>query len=184
MAVNAALGGKAIIDIKTYTSRYMPAHLECRHSPYSIEQLFDLVADVEKYSEFLPWIHSCRIVERWPDKVSVDMALGLGPLKQNFHSRAVLERPHRIEISSDDPPFEWFRQRWQFAADAAGAVIEYSYDFRLHSQLLEHISSTLLDEGVRATIDAFEQRARHVYGDRGSNPTHRDAAAAAGFLQH
>ena len=145
--------------------RGMPAHSQRAYLPYSVEQLFDLVADVERYPEFLPWMPSCRIVERGPDSVSVEMLLELGPLQQRFHSRAVLERPKRIDISSSDSPFESFTQTWQFIPDGGHAVVEYLCDFTLRSHFLEAIVSPLMDEAIRATVEAFEQRARQVYGN-------------------
>ena len=143
----------------------MPAHLQRAYLPYSVEQLFDLVADVERYPEFLPWMRSCRIVDRAPDAVSVEMLLALGPLQQHFHSRAVLERPRRIDISSCDPPFESFNQSWQFIPDGRHTVIEYRCEFTLRSHFLEAAVSPLMDEAVRVTVEAFEQRARSIYGE-------------------
>lgn len=145
----------------------MSGHIERRYSGYSTEQFFELVADVEKYPEFMPWILSCRIVMRQGDVVWVDMVLGIGALQQRFGSRAVLHRPHSIEITSNDAPFDLFDQRWQFSADEQGrTVVAYSYDFSLRSHVLELISAALLDEAVRTTVDAFERRACHVYGTR------------------
>lgn len=145
----------------------MLGYIERRYLDYSTEQFFELVADVEKYPEFLPWILSCRIVTREGDVVWVDMVLGIGPLQQRFGSRAVLRRPYLIDITSNDAPFDSFDQRWQFSADEQGrTVVTYSYDFSLRSHVLELISATVLDQAVRTTVDAFERRARQVYGTR------------------
>ncbi|MBI4292106.1 MAG: type II toxin-antitoxin system RatA family toxin [Betaproteobacteria bacterium] len=145
----------------------MSARIERRYSLYTAEQLFDLVADVEKYPEFMPWIHSSRILRREPTAVWVDMVLGIGPLQLEFGSRAELHRPHSIEITSNDAPFDLFRQRWEFATDDHGhAVVGYSYEFSLRSGALELISHAVLDEVVGATIDAFEERARQIFGDK------------------
>lgn len=143
----------------------MSAHIERHYSLYTPEQLFDLVADVEQYPQFLPWIRSSRILRREQDAVWVEMALGIGPLQQHFNSQALLHRPHTIEVTSNDAPFEWHRQQWQFATDHEGrTVVGYSCDFSLRSQVLELISCALLDEAARATVAAFERRARQVYG--------------------
>ena len=145
----------------------MSGQIERRYLDYSTDQLFELVADVEKYPEFMPWILSCRIVTRQEDVVWVDMVLGIGALQQRFGSWAVLDRPHSIDITSNDGPFDSFHQRWQFSSDEQGlAVVAYSYDFILRSHVLELISAAVLDQAVRTAVDAFEQRARKVYGTR------------------
>jgi coenzyme Q-binding protein COQ10 len=145
----------------------MSGHIERRYLGYSIEQLFELVADIEKYPEFMPWILACRVVTREGDVVWAEMVLGIGVLQQRFGSRAVLQRPHSIEITSDDGPFDYFYQRWQFYTDEQGrTVVAYSYDFTLRSPILELISAVVLDQAVRTTVDAFGQRACQVYGIR------------------
>lgn len=145
----------------------MSGHIERCYLGYSTEQFFDLVADVEKYPEFMPWILSCRIVMRQGDMVWVDMVLGIGELQQRFGSRAVLCRPYSIDITSNDGPFDSFHQRWEFSADEQGhTVVAYSYDFSLHSHVLALISTALLDQAVRTAVDAFERRACQVYGTR------------------
>jgi len=145
----------------------MSGHIERSYLDYSTEQLFELVADVEKYPEFIPWLLSSRIVARQGDVVWVDMVLGMGALQQRFGSRAVLHRPHSIDITSNDAPFESFHQRWQFSADEQGrTVVAYSYDFSLRSDVLDLISAAMLDHAARTTVDAFERRAHQVYGTR------------------
>ncbi len=139
--------------------------IERRYPGYTREQLFALVADVEKYPEFVPWISSCRILRREGPAVWVDMMLGLGPLQYTFTSMGVLDPPRVIEISSQDAPFEWFRQRWEFDADAGAAAIAYSYEFQLRSQILDLLSHALFEQAIAATVEAFEARARDLYGE-------------------
>ncbi|HEY5293649.1 MAG TPA: type II toxin-antitoxin system RatA family toxin [Burkholderiales bacterium] len=158
----------------------MSAHIERHYSLYTTGQLFDLVADVEKYPQFLPWILSSRILRREQNAVWVEMILGIGPLQQHFNSQAVLHRPHTIEITSSDAPFHWFRQQWQFTTDHEGrTVVGYSYDFSLRSQILDLIPPAVLDQAVRATLDAFEQRARQVYGAQAALGVAQNASAPA-----
>jgi coenzyme Q-binding protein COQ10 len=159
----------------------MPTHFERRYSFCTAEQLFDVVADVEKYSEFLPWILSSRILKREPTGVWVEMVLGIGPLELRFTSRAVLHRPHAIEITSDEAPFDWFQQRWEFATDPDGrAVVGYTYEFSLRSGSLDLISHAFLEQVVHAMIDAFEERAVQVCGDQaGTGAARADASSPA-----
>lgn len=158
----------------------MPAQIERHYSLYTAEQLFDLVADVEKYPRFLPWILASRILKRKPDAVWVEMVLGIGPLQLRFSSLAVLDRPHSITITSSDATFDCFRQQWQFTTDNQGrAVVGYSYEIRLRSGTADLISRAVLDEVARATIDAFEERARQVYGDEAATGVSRNTSSPA-----
>ncbi len=138
--------------------------IERRYPGCTAEELFALVADVEKYPEFIPWISSCHILKREGAAVWVDMIFGLGPLQYRFTSKGVLDPPRRIDITSHDEPFEHFRQRWEFRTDEGCAVIGYSYAFELRSHLLDLISHAVLDEAIGTTIDAFERRAHQLYG--------------------
>jgi coenzyme Q-binding protein COQ10 len=161
----------------------MLGNIERHYSAYTSDQLFDLVADVEKYSEFLPWVRSSRIVRREPNAVWVDMVLGIGPLQMHFGSHAALYPPHAIEITSSDAPFLWFGQRWEFGTAPDGhAVVGYRYEFSLRPPVLELISDAALDGALRATINAFEDRARQIYGTRaapaGPQSAHPVAAGA------
>jgi len=158
----------------------MLGHIERHYPLYTSDQLYELVADVEKYPEFLPWILSSRILRREPNVVWVDMALGIGPLQQRFTSQGVLYPQHAIEITSSDGPFQQFRQRWDFVAAPDGhSVVRYSYDISLRSFALDLISHIALDGAMRATIDAFERRARILYGSRTAPGVPRTAGSRA-----
>ncbi len=139
--------------------------IERRYPGYTVGQLFDLVADVEKYPEFVPWISSCRILRRDGNTVWVDMVFGLGLLQYRFTSKGVLDPPRAIDISSEDSPFESFLQRWEFSAGPdQGAAVTYRYEFTLRSQVLELLSHAVFDEALRASVHCFERRARELYG--------------------
>ena len=75
----------------------MHRHAETRVLSYTQEQMFDLVADIEKYCEFLPWVTDARILERNEDHLLADLVIGYGPLHERFTSKVVLERARRIE---------------------------------------------------------------------------------------
>lgn len=158
----------------------MLRHIERHYPGYTSDQLFAVVADVEKYPEFLSWILSSRIVRREPNNVWVDMVLGIGPLQQHFSSHATLYPPQAIEITSSDPPFLWFGQRWDFGTDPDGhALVGYRYDFSLRSLVLELISDVALDGALRVTMDAFEARMRQIYGSPAAPATPQSASPVA-----
>lgn len=88
----------------------MTVHTKRLHLNYTPTQLFDLVADVERYPQFLPGVAAARISRRKDQTIWVDMTIGTSFLRKRFTTVALLDRPHRIDISSHDPLFEHFQQ--------------------------------------------------------------------------
>lgn len=143
----------------------MPIYTERQHLPYTAAQLFDLVADVECYPEFMPWVIAAHICRREHKTIFVDMTIGSGPLRGRLSTVGVLQRPDRIDITSSDRLFARFVQRWTFAADTAGGTdVEYHVDFELRSGVLEALLSAALAGQIAATIAAFKHRAIELYG--------------------
>lgn len=143
----------------------MPGHSERRHLRYTPQQLFDLVADVERYPEFLPWLVGAHIRRREGDTVWVDMVVGAGPLRKAFASKAVLHRPDRIAISSHDPLFDRYEQVWAFQpAEDGRTLVEFRTDFEFHSPLLSAIMGPFLGRAAGTMVSAFGHRARQLYG--------------------
>lgn len=145
----------------------MPSHREQRELPYTQEQVFDLVADVEKYPEFLAWFVAVRVLHRTGNRADVEQIVRFKALDARFTTHAVFERPKRIVIDCRDPPFKSFEQRWTFTAKGADrTALEYESTLELRSSLLRHVMAALFDEPqiARTTVDAFERRARQLYG--------------------
>ncbi|HTQ82096.1 MAG TPA: type II toxin-antitoxin system RatA family toxin [Pseudolabrys sp.] len=139
--------------------------IERAHSPYTATQLFDLVADVERYPQFLPWMLAARITRRHEDTLWVEMTMGTRLLRRTFSSMGKLERPHRIDITSHDPMFERFQQVWTFEPAADGGTnVEYRVDFKLRSGLLQGLLGGSLADRAPAMMQAFKRRARRLYG--------------------
>ncbi|MGO9006442.1 MAG: type II toxin-antitoxin system RatA family toxin [Beijerinckiaceae bacterium] len=143
----------------------MTSRTEHVHLKYSAGQLFDLIADVERYPEFLPWVLAARLRRREGQTIWVDMTLGTRFLRRGFSTVGLLERPHRITITSDDPMLERFEQRWTFkTAPEGGTDVEYRVDFRFRSRLLQALIGGPFADRARAMAHAFTQRARRLYG--------------------
>ncbi len=132
--------------------------------PFTCEQIFDLVADVERYPEFLAdWI-SARIVQREANTLHVRQVLGIGPARLQFDSRTVLYRPERIEVTSSEPPFRHYALMWSFApAPPASCNLSVIVDLELQSRLLQHVVQRVLPGSIADAITAFEARARSLY---------------------
>ena len=143
----------------------MSAYAERQHLPYAAAQLFDLVADVERYPEFMPWVIEARVRRRRGHTIMVDMTVGTGPLRKQFSTVATLNRPHRIDIISADSIFNRFEQRWTFApAAGGGSDVEYHVVFEFRSRLLQALMGALFSDQAVATMSAFKRRAHQLYG--------------------
>jgi coenzyme Q-binding protein COQ10 len=148
----------------------MTNHTERIHLKYSATQLFDLVADVERYPEFLPWVIAARIYRRKDQTIWVEMIMGTSFLRRRFSTVALLDRPRRIKISGHDPMFETFEQRWNFDATADGGTnVEYSVEYKFQSRFLQMLIGASFADRARTMVAAFKHRARQIYGTPASS---------------
>jgi len=144
----------------------MPTHAEKRVLPYRPEQLFDLVADIERYPEFLPWCVGVRIRERQSDSVVADLIIGFKMIRERFTSRVKLDRPGlRIDVAYAEGPFRYLNNHWLFEPLPDGHCrIDFYVDFEFRSHVLQRIIGALFNEAVRRMVSAFENRAKKLYG--------------------
>lgn len=147
----------------------MPAHTERRVLPYSAEQLFDLVAAVDRYPEFLPWCRETRITRRDGDVFHADMIIGFKAVRQRFSSRVETARPHGIDVAPTHGPFRRLANRWRFTdLPGGGCQVDFHVDFEFRSRLLRGLIGALFHEAARRMVAAFEGRARTLYGPPGA----------------
>jgi coenzyme Q-binding protein COQ10 len=144
----------------------MPTHAEKRVVPYTREQMFDLVADVERYPQFLPWCLACRIRKRpEPNVLIADLMIGFKVLREEFTSVVRLDRPHRIDVTYNEGPFRYLTNHWAFEADGSGrCVIDFYIDFEFRSRTLQALIGRLFNEAVQRMVNAFERRAAQLHG--------------------
>jgi len=143
----------------------MPRHSEDRYLPYTPEQLFDLVADVEHYDEFLPWVVAVRVRSTSEAETVADLVVGFGAFKERFTSRVVKERPTRICVDYIEGPLKYLHNEWRFERAADGGTdVRFSVDFAFRSRLFESLAGATFDRALRRMINAFEQRAAALYG--------------------
>jgi coenzyme Q-binding protein COQ10 len=149
----------------------MPTHAERRRLPYSPQQLFDLVADIERYPEFLPWCVGVRVREKKGNTIVGDLLIGYRMVRERFTSKIVLDRPRHIDVSYSEGPFRYLTNHWEFEPEPdGGCTIDFYVDFEFRSRVLQKIIEVLFNEAVKRMVGAFEARARKLYG------TERDAA--------
>ncbi len=142
----------------------MPTHAEHKLVPFTAEQLFDLVADVGRYPEFLPWCVAARVRAQHPAEVTADLTIGFGPFRESFTSRVELDRPRQIRVHYEKGPFRYLNNTWTFTPQAQGCRVDFFVDFEFSSRLLQAAIGVVFNEAVRRMVNAFLKRARDTYG--------------------
>ena len=143
----------------------MPRHSESRHLPYTPEQLFEMVADVGRYDEFLPWVVAVRVRTSSETETLADLVVGFSAFKERFTSRVVKERPDRIVVDYVEGPLKYLHNEWRFEpAGDGGTNLHFSVDFAFRSRLFEALAGQMFDRALRRMTGAFEQRAATLYG--------------------
>ena len=142
----------------------MPTHAEKRLLPYTPAQMFDLVADVAKYPQFLPWCVGARVRSKTEKEVVADLTIGYGPFRESFTSRVNLKHPERIDVRYEKGPFKYLNNHWRFNAVDTGTEVDFFVDFEFHSRILQAAIGLVFNEAVRRMVAAFHKRAIAVYG--------------------
>ena len=142
----------------------MPTHAERQIVPYSEEQLFDLVADVGSYPQFLPWCVGARVRSRSETLLVADLTIGFGPFRESFTSRVTLDRAKRVAVKYENGPFRYLNNQWDFAPHGSGTEVAFFVDFEFRSRILQAAIGVVFNEAVRRMVNAFRKRARDVYG--------------------
>jgi coenzyme Q-binding protein COQ10 len=160
--------------------RVVTRHAERRVVRFGPRQLFDLVADVPRYPEFLPWCTAARIRRREAANVELaELAIGFGPFHEKFVSRVVLlseaEGGPRIATTGVEGPFRHLASHWWFESHPDGTLIHFTLEFEFRSMLLQQTVRLLFAEAVKRMVSAFEARANQLYG----KPSPRRATPAS-----
>ena len=125
----------------------MPGIQETRRLPYSCEQMFDMVADVARYGEFLPWVVATRVRSNSETEMVADMLVGFKALREKFTSRVVKSRPHAITVHYMD----------------GGCELDFAVDFTFRNALFQSLAGQYFDKAFRKMVAAFETRAAELY---------------------
>ena len=148
----------------------MPRHSETKHLPYTPEQLFELVADVARYDEFLPWVVAVRGRSSSETETVADLIVGFKAFKERFTSRVTKQRPERILVDYIEGPLKYLKNEWRFEESADGGTdVHFSVDFAFRSRLFESLAGAMFDRALRRMTSAFEQRAAVLYGSSSSS---------------
>jgi len=148
----------------------MPRHVEQRILPYTREQLFDLVADVGAYPQFLPWVVGARIRTSTPELLVADLMVGFKVFRETFTSKVTLDRPNRIHVDYVNGPLKYLHNDWLFSQAGEGkTAIDFFVDFEFKNRLFESVAGAVFHEAVKRMVTAFEKRAIAVYGAGGNS---------------
>ena len=143
---------------------------ETRRLPYSCEEMFDLVADVGRYGEFLPWVVATRVRSDSDGEMVADMLVGFKALREKFTSRVVKHRPDRLEVIYVDGPLKDLDNLWEFSPlPDGGCEVHFSVDFAFKNRMFEVLAGQYFDRAFRKMVAAFEARAEQLYGSRSSS---------------
>lgn len=143
----------------------MPKHAETRQLPYTPEQMFDLVADVGRYQQFLPWVIGTRVRSKSETTLVADLIVGFKMLRETFTSRVKLQRPYHVHVDYLEGPLKYLHNDWRFEpAPDGGTLVHFKVEFEFRSRVFEALAGAMFGEALRRMIGAFEERARELYG--------------------
>ena len=151
----------------------MPTHAEIRRMPYSVDEMYALIADVATYPEFLPWCSGARIRARktQPDGVEIveaDLVISFKVFRERFGSQVTLRSAdHTIDVAYLDGPFRYLNNHWRFKrVGDSSCEVDFFVDFEFRSKTLQAIIGVVFHEAMRRIVRAFEERAAQLYGKR------------------
>lgn len=149
----------------------MPKHSETRALPWTARQMYDLVADVGRYPEFLPWNSAARIRSRKPgpdgsEVMEADLVISFKVFRERFGSRVTLwAEALRIDTEYLDGPFKYMKSTWAFRdRPEGGCEVEFFVDFEFRNAILQGIIGVVFGEAMTRVVKAFEARAAALYG--------------------
>lgn len=139
--------------------------------PYTAEAMYQLVADVETYPEFLPWCRSAKIQGTNGNEVQASLEIARGPVRKSFTTRNRLHHGKAIRMSLVNGPFKHLEGEWRFTPlGEDGSKIELHLEFDFSSKLLKATVGPVFNHIAETMVDAFCRRAHELYGKNGKNP--------------
>ena len=146
----------------------MPTHTEKRIMPYTAKQMYDLVADVETYPDFLPWCAATRIRKVTKDShktiIEADLIIAFKVFRERFGSRVTLkDEKFSIDVEYLDGPFKYLNNHWIFRDVDGGCEADFFVDYEFKSRVLQALIGVVFNEAMQRIVKAFEMRADDLY---------------------
>ena len=142
----------------------MPKHYQIKQLPYSRELVFNLVADIESYPQFLPWCNYAKVYERSDDYILASLSVGIKSLEETFQSRVFLRSPDYIRVSYENGPLKYLYNTWNFKKISLNKTeVKFFLDFEFKSVFLKIAMGTVFLSATQVMLRAFEDRAESLY---------------------
>lgn len=143
----------------------MPTHAEKKTLPYSPEQMFDLVLDIERYPEFLPWCLSCDVIKEDEQDKFANLIIGYKVFREWIKCRVTFQRSHSIRVEYINGPLKYLSNTWNFTdAPNDGCIVDFYVDFEFKNPFFQKLMGVFFNELVKRMVKAFEDRAVQLYG--------------------
>jgi coenzyme Q-binding protein COQ10 len=143
-------------------------HCESRVVPFSADLMYAVVADVEAYPKFLPWVVALRVLSRRENGLTAEMAVGYGALRERYISDIALDPGQRtIIVTQTSGPFKILQNHWCFTPKDGGCEIGFSIRFEFKSRLLQTVAGAKFEKAMLKMTDAFVARAKQLQGEQG-----------------
>lgn len=150
----------------------MPMHNQSKRLPYTCQQMYDLVADIPRYPEFLPWCAAARLHKPQHNqsnkkvKLNADLVISFKVFRETFNSVVELDpKGYSIITSSKESPFQHMQSRWDFTSNGAGCLVEFSVDFEFKNPVLQKLIGLMFERAMQKIVASFEARAVQLYGE-------------------
>lgn len=135
-----------------------------REVPYSCEQMYKLVNDIERYAEFLPYFSEGIVHHRDEDEVQATLIISAAGMNKSFTTRNRLQHNKMIEIRLVDGPFNHLEGFWRFDASELGSMISFDLEFEFSGKMFSMILGPVFEQVTNKMVDAFCDRAKLLYG--------------------
>lgn len=147
----------------------MPIIRESLEMPYTVEKMYDLVNNIDAYSEFLPGCTESKILTKDEDSIQAKLTLSGGGFSKSFTTSNRLQRNKMIEISLINGPFHQLEGFWAFEPTEKGCKVHLSLEFEIANHLLAFAFSPVFEQVAHKLIQAFSDRAKQLYGEPGQS---------------
>ena len=146
----------------------MTSHAETKYLPYTAKEMFDLVADISSYPEFLPWCAAARVRKEAQKgevkQIEADLVISFKVFREKFGSRVLLDASNYIiETDYIDGPFRYMHSVWSFENCEEGCKVKFDVDFEFKNAMLQSIIGLVFNDAMQRIVRAFERRASDLY---------------------
>ena len=143
----------------------MPRHEEKHFIAHTPKNMYDLVCDVEKYPDFLPWCQNVRIRKRMDNAILADLMAGFKNFNEKYTSRVTFDEDNLVvDVKYETGPFKHLLNEWKFYEAEGGCEIHFMIDFEFKSRILQGVANMFFKEVFHKMVEAFSKRADQVYG--------------------